>query len=81
MITEFEKTYFKKNFRFNWEPKRERVKPILVKVKHSTINIDKVEEIIGEKRTRVIMKNLITFKGEKKKIKIQDKGVLYIYVI
>jgi len=73
-------TYIEKNFRLNWEGKREKVKPRLTKPLRTTISAPRLIEIIGEHRAEFIFNSMRKMKGDKKTYKVQDKGRLTVYV-
>jgi hypothetical protein len=73
-------SYIEKNFRLNWEGKRERIKPRLTKPLRTTISAPRLIEIIGESRANFLFNSMCKMKGDKKTFSVQDKGKLTVYV-
>lgn len=73
-------SYIEKNFRLNWEGKRERIKPRLTKALRTTISAPRLIEIIGEHRAAFLFQSMCKMKGDKKTFSVQDKGKLTVYV-
>lgn len=73
--------FIEKNFRLNWAGRGERVKPILTKRLRTTVSPPRLIDIIGEKRAYFLFDKMVKMKGDKKRFRVQDKGVLNVYVI
>lgn len=76
---EFDQHYFSCNFRLAWQPVREKVKPFLLKRQRQLITLDKLYEIVGKKRADFIVKKCLQLKLDKKRFKVQNKGILDVY--
>lgn len=73
-------TFIEKNFRLNWEGKKEKVKPRLTKALRTTISPSRLIAIIGEHRAEFLFESMCKMKGDKKTFSVQDKGKLTVYV-
>lgn len=73
-------TFIEKNFRLNWEGKKEKVKPRLAKALRTTISPQRLISIIGEHRAAFLFESMCKMKGDKKTFSVQDKGKLTVYV-
>jgi hypothetical protein len=72
--------FFQKNFRLTWQPTREKVKPYLLPRKRITITLEKLSEIIGEKRCKFLIPKIIDMQGDNQRFRVQNKGILDVYV-
>jgi hypothetical protein len=79
-MTDTEIILFNKNFQLTWEPTREKIKPYLIKRKRMTITVEKLHEVVGEKRADFIIEKCLKLKKDKKRFYVQNKGKLDVYV-